>query len=174
MLVRGKGVYRFEYMDSWEKFEGTKQPTKNECYSKLSMRGISYQDYDHAQHVWNRITPEFENFTSWNYHDVYLAKDVLFLVDVFETFRSTCLEHHKLDPEQFCAALCFGWQALLKTTSGFCEHVAKRKDCKLCLTEFRLQLVRCIVMHVVFGKVIMAGKFLESDKLHLFIFIMEL
>ena len=49
--MRGKGVYRFEYMDSWEKFEGTKQPTKNECYSKLSMIGISYQDYDHAQRV---------------------------------------------------------------------------------------------------------------------------
>lgn len=155
--MRGKGVYRFEYMDSWEKFEGTKQPTKNECYSKLSMIGISYQDYDHAQQVWNRITSEFENFTSWNYHGVYLAKDVLLLVDVFKTFRSTCLEHHKLDTEQFYAALCLGWQGLLKTTSDFCEHVTKRKDCKLCLNEFRLQLVRGVGMHVIFGKVIMAG-----------------
>ena len=41
------------------------------------MKGISDHDYKHAQQVWNRITPEHENITLGDYHDVYLATDVL-------------------------------------------------------------------------------------------------
>ena len=33
-----------------------------------------------------------------NYHDNYLRKDVLLLVDVFEKFIDTCLRSYKLDP----------------------------------------------------------------------------
>ena len=47
----------------------------------------------------NRIAPEFENVTFRDYCDVYLAKDVLLLVDEFETFLNTCLKH--LDPAPF-------------------------------------------------------------------------
>ena len=31
------------------------------------MKGISDQDYDHAQQVWNRITSEYENITLGDY-----------------------------------------------------------------------------------------------------------
>ena len=50
------------------------------------MKGINDQDYEHVHQVWNRITPEHKNITLGNYHDVYLATDVLLLADVFETF----------------------------------------------------------------------------------------
>ena len=50
------------------------------------MIAISDQDYEHAQQVWNRKTPEHKNVTLGHYHDVYLAADVLLLPDVFETF----------------------------------------------------------------------------------------
>ena len=46
------------------------------------MKGISDTDYEHAQQVWNRITPELENVTLEDYHDIYLEIDVLLLVDV--------------------------------------------------------------------------------------------
>ena len=49
------------------------------------MKGINDQDYKHAQQVCNRITPEHKNFTPGDYHDVYLATDVVLLTDVFET-----------------------------------------------------------------------------------------
>ena len=89
-LMRRKGVYPYEYMDSWERFEETKLPPKEAFYSKLNMKGISVADYEHAEKVWERITPEGERVTLGDYHDVYLATDVLLLADVFETFRDTC------------------------------------------------------------------------------------
>ena len=51
--MRRKGVYPYEYMDSWERFEETRLPPKEAFYSKLNMEGISDKDYEHAQQVWN-------------------------------------------------------------------------------------------------------------------------
>ena len=36
--------------------------------------------------------------TMGDYHDLCLKTDVLLLVDVFEKFINTCLEHYGLDP----------------------------------------------------------------------------
>ena len=54
-LMRRKGVYPYEYVDSWEKFEETELPPKEAFYSKLNMKGISVEDYEHAQNVWNSM-----------------------------------------------------------------------------------------------------------------------
>ena len=103
LMIR-KGVYPYEYMDSWKKFEETSLLPKDGFYSRFSMKVISDQDHEHAQQVWNRITPEHENITLGDYHDLYLATDVLLLADVFETFRNTCLKNYKLDPAHFYIA----------------------------------------------------------------------
>ena len=50
-----KGVYPHEYMDGWKKFEEISLPPKEAFYSRLSMKGISNQDYEHAQQVWNTL-----------------------------------------------------------------------------------------------------------------------
>ena len=63
-------------MDSWEKFEKTKLPPKNIFYSKLNMKGISDQDYEHAQQVWNIIAEKTLGFC----HNTYLKIDVFFTV----------------------------------------------------------------------------------------------
>ena len=103
-LMRRKDIYPYEYMDSWKKFEETSLPQKDAFYSRLNRKGISDQDHEHAQQVCNRITPEHEIITLGDYHDVYLATDVLLLADVFETFRNTCLKNYKLDPAHFYIA----------------------------------------------------------------------
>ena len=54
LMIR-KGVYPYEYMDGWEKFEEAGLPPKDAFYSWLNMKGISDQDYEHAQHVWNTM-----------------------------------------------------------------------------------------------------------------------
>ena len=54
LMVR-KGVYPYEYMDGWEKFEEAGLPPKDAFYSRLNMKGISDQDYEHAQQVWNTM-----------------------------------------------------------------------------------------------------------------------
>ena len=46
-----KDVYPYEYMDGWEKFEEAGLPPKDTFYSRLNMKGISDQDYEHAQQV---------------------------------------------------------------------------------------------------------------------------
>ena len=41
---------------------------------------------------------------------------MLFLNNVSEAFRNTCLEHYKLDPAHFCMSLRLAWQVCLKET----------------------------------------------------------
>ena len=99
-LIIRKGVYPYEYIDRWKKFEETKLPPKNAFYSKLNIKGISDNDYENAQKVWKTM----EKKTLGCYHDTNLKTDVLLLADVFETFRNTCLEHYNLDPAHFYTA----------------------------------------------------------------------
>ena len=47
LLIR-KGVYPYEYMDSWDKFEEKQLPSIKDFYSKLNMSGISEKDHQHA------------------------------------------------------------------------------------------------------------------------------
>ena len=51
LMIR-KGVYPYQYMDGSKKFEETSLPPKDAFYSRLNMKGISDQDYEYAQQVW--------------------------------------------------------------------------------------------------------------------------
>ena len=48
MLLR-KGVYPYEYMDNWEKFNQTALPEKEEYYSSLNMEQITDADCIHGK-----------------------------------------------------------------------------------------------------------------------------
>ena len=52
MLLR-KGVYPYEYIDSWERFNETSLPPKKYFYSELNLEHVSDNDYLHAQKVWD-------------------------------------------------------------------------------------------------------------------------
>ena len=79
----GKGVYPYEYMDSWEKFNETSLPSKEDFYSKLNMEDIDDIDYRHDNNVFKGF--KLENLG--DYHDLYVQSDTLLLADVFENFR---------------------------------------------------------------------------------------
>ncbi|KAK3748543.1 hypothetical protein QZH41_001377 [Actinostola sp. cb2023] len=111
-LLLRKGVYPYEYMDSWERFEECQLPPKEAFYSKLSDTHISDQDYTHAQKVWE----VFGCKTMGDYHDLYCRTDVLLLADIFEVFRKTCREHYKLDPAHYYTSPGLSWDALLRKT----------------------------------------------------------
>ena len=51
------------------------------------------------------------------YHDLYLASDILLLADVFENFRKTCLKYYKLDPCHYFTSPGLSWDAMLKMTN---------------------------------------------------------
>ena len=98
VLLLRKGVYPYEYMDSWEKFDETTLPPKEAFYSNLNLEDISDEDYAHAQKVWD----VFEIKNRVEYHDLYVQSDTLLLADVFENFRDKCIEIYELDPALFC------------------------------------------------------------------------
>ena len=111
-LFLRKGVYPYEYMDSWERFEETKLPPKEAFYSKLTDASISDSDYAHAQRVWET----FGCKTLGNYADLYCRTDVLLLADVFENFRKTSQKQYGLDPAHYYTSPGLSWDALLKKT----------------------------------------------------------
>ena len=111
-LVKRKGVYPYDYMDSFSKFNDTKLPDIEEFYSQLIDEGISEDAYSHAQNVWN--TFNLQNMG--DYHDLYLKTDILLLVDVFENFRKTCLTYYGLDPLHYITSPGLAWDAMLKMT----------------------------------------------------------
>ena len=50
-LLTRKGIYPYEYMLSWDRFEKTQLPPIEAFYSKLNMSSINRDDYQHAQRV---------------------------------------------------------------------------------------------------------------------------
>ena len=111
-LVKGKGFYPYEYMDSLERFKENKLPPKEAFYSRLTGEGISNEDYERVKKVWK----VFGMKTLQDYHDLYNVTDVLLLADVFENFRNICLDNYKLDPAHYFTAPGLAWDACLKIT----------------------------------------------------------
>ena len=117
------------------------------------MKGISNQDFEHAQQVWTIM----EKNDVGCYHDTYSKTDVLLLTDLFKNFWNTCLKICKLDSAHFYTAPGLAWQALLKTAAEFCEHEKKCKDYESCPDEFRLELLKDIDMLLMAEKLIREG-----------------
>ena len=111
-LLKQKGFYPYEYMDSIEKLKDTKPPPQQAFYSKLTGKGINNYNYNHVLNVWKT----FKMKSLKEYHEVYNITDVLLLADVFENFRDLCLKNYGLDPAHYYTAPGLAWDAMLKMT----------------------------------------------------------
>ena len=111
-LLLRKGVYPYEYMDSWEKFNETLLPDKEAFYSNLNMEDITDVDRRHVKRVFKSLT----NKNLGDYHDFYVQSDTLLLSDVFENFRNIDIKVYELDLAHFLSAPGLAWQACLKKT----------------------------------------------------------
>ena len=120
-LLKQKGVYPYEYMNSFERFNEEKLPTRKYFYSsikdgkigddgKISDGHINANDYVACKKIWNK----FEMKNIGDYHDHYLKKDILLLTDVFERFIDTCLKYYGLDPCHYFSAPGLSWYTMLK------------------------------------------------------------
>ena len=54
-LMSQKDVYPYDFMDSFEKFNQTELPTKDQFYSVLNDQHITDDEYDHAKKVWKAL-----------------------------------------------------------------------------------------------------------------------
>ena len=83
MLLLRKGIYPYEYMDSWERFNETSLPDKEYFYSNLNMKNITDIDYRHAKNIFSK----FNIKNLGEYLDLYVQGDTLLLEDVFTSLR---------------------------------------------------------------------------------------
>ena len=109
-LLLRKGVYHYEYKDSWKRFNETELPSKDKFYSTLNLEDISDDDYAHAINVWNT----FNINNLGEYDDLYVKLDTALLADIFENFRDKHTETDKLDPAYFLTTPGLSWWAFLK------------------------------------------------------------
>ena len=104
-LLKQKGAYPYEHINSFERFNEKKLPAKKYfCSSskdgkicddcKRSDGHISFKDYLMCKETLEKF--ELKNMGDYYHH--YLKKDALLLTDVFEKFISTCLKYYGLDP----------------------------------------------------------------------------
>ena len=119
VLLLRKGIYPYEYMDSWERFNEISLPSKEDFYSNLNIENIDDIDYKHGNNVFKIF--KLENLG--DYHNLYVQSDTLLLADVFENFRDMCIKVYELDPAHFvslpglASPPGLAWQACLKKTN---------------------------------------------------------
>ena len=111
-LLKQKGVFPYEYMTDFSKLSVTSLPPKDAFYSRLNNAGISDEDYEHAQKVWE----SFGCKTMKDYHDLYLKTDVLLLTDIMTEFRRICKKVYGLDALHYYTAPGLAWDTMLKFT----------------------------------------------------------
>ena len=130
-LLKQKGGYPYEYMNSFKRFNEEKLPARKYFYSsikdgkigddgKTSDGHISVKDYLACEKTWDK----FKMKNMCDYHDHYLKKDVLSLADVFEKFIDTCLKYYGLDHCHYFSSPGLSWDAMLKMTSIELEKIS--------------------------------------------------
>ena len=77
-LLTRKGIYSYEHMPSWDRFEEAQLPPIEAFYNNLNMTNVSEDDYELTQKVWK----EFRIHNLGEYHDLYLQPYVILLVNV--------------------------------------------------------------------------------------------
>ena len=112
-----KGVYPYEYMDSWERFNDTALPSHDKFYSSLTDSNISETEYKRCLSVCN----QFNMKALREYHDLYLPLDVLLSSYVMLEFRKALLFHFGLDPAQFYTTPNHSWYTTLKKAKVLLE-----------------------------------------------------
>ena len=128
MLLLRKGVYPYEYMDSFDKFKETEWPSQEKFNSSFRNTKITYNDYKHAKNVWKTINCK----TMKDYHNLFVKLDSYLLADCFENFRNECLENYQVDPCYFVSTPALALDACLKFT---------KVEIKL-LTDFDVMLMK--------------------------------
>src|SRR6185437_12328366 len=111
-LLLRKGVFPYEYLDSWEKFREVHIPAQEDFYNRLTEDTCSDKDYAHVRNVYQT----FNLHTFGDYHDLYLECDVLQLADVCENFRRLSRDKYGLEPFHKYTSPGLSWLAGLKMT----------------------------------------------------------
>lgn len=89
-------------------------------YGKLLVVFKHPYNYERASAVWKL----FECKTLGVHSDLYLKSDVLLSTDIYENFRSLCLEKYKLDSAHYFTSPSLSWSSMLRMTKVKMELVS--------------------------------------------------
>ena len=104
-LLKQRGAYPYEYMNSLERSEEKELPNK-ECFFSWTKKGkiddngekldgyINDEEYLTCKKIWDK----FDMKDIGDCHNHYWRKDVLLLAHVFEKFIDTYMKFYGLDP----------------------------------------------------------------------------
>lgn len=142
--LKRKGVFPYEYIDSFDKYKETRLPPKEAFTSyddENNKYEISDEDYQHALDVFHQAKCK----TIGEYNDLYLKTDVLILADVFENFRSIAIQPdvYGLDPTHYYTLPGFSWDAMLKSTGVKLELLSDLKMVNFINNGIRGGLSQC-------------------------------
>ena len=138
-LLTEKGVYPYDYMNSFDRFNETKLPDRNDFYSHLYEEEITDKDYARANIVWKHF--DIENLGE--YHDLYLMTDVYLLTDVFENFRDMCLNYYGLDPAYYITLPNYAWNAFLSMTGVRLQQIHIKEMYEMIENGLRGGMTQC-------------------------------
>ena len=126
-VLRKTDAFPYEWVYSHKKFLDPRLPPKESFYSSIDdgkrgkgNRYISDNQYSHLKNVWKEFG--FKIFK--DFHNHYLKKGVLLLVDVLEKFISTSRKYYNLDPCHYFSAPGLSWYAMLKMTKVELEKIS--------------------------------------------------
>ena len=124
-LLKQKGFYPYSYFSSFEKFRETRLPPRKMWSNTLQGGEISVSKnlYNHAI----KVFAEMKCASLGEYHDVYLATDVLLLASVFEAFREVCYETYGLDCACYFTASNLSGDAFLKVCNADLKLLTERE-----------------------------------------------
>ena len=158
-------VYPYEYMDDWEKLNGTSLSEKEDLFSHLNMEDITNADYPDAK----RICKDFEIKNLGEYHDLYIQGNTLLLADVFENFKNICLKIYELDPAKFLSDLVTDIDMLLMAgkviRGGICHSIYRYANNKYMKDYDKIKessYLKYLDVYNLYGWA-MSQKFIEDD-----------
>ena len=86
ILLLRKGVYPYEYVDSWQRFDEASLPDKEGFHSNLNMEDITDVDYRHGKTVFEYLIDKHLG----DYHDLYVQV-IHYCLQMFLKFLETCI-----------------------------------------------------------------------------------
>ncbi|KAL4135982.1 hypothetical protein QTP88_007556 [Uroleucon formosanum] len=139
-LVTRKLAYPYEYMDCEEKFNETCLPPIEKCYSSLTDKNITIEEYKNSQKIWKVFNIQnLREFTR-----LYNKIDVLLLSDIIKKFRDISFisfSLYKLDPLWYYTTPGFAWDCMLRMTK---KWKIKKLETLLKLVEQEHKLIQLL------------------------------
>ena len=119
LLLFGKGIYPYEYVDSFERLSERKLPPREAFYSSLSERSVSVGDYNQACDTF----AVFDCFDLKDYTALYCRLDTILLAEVLFEFIGETFTDFGLDVTNYISLPQISFDAMLKMTNVQLDYI---------------------------------------------------